>query len=257
MHRGLAVPRFDLRWFDLPWLELLWPSACFLCGRRAGDAFACPEHAWADELPGARCGRCASALGAGLPEGYACRACRRAPPAFTRVIALADYAEDVPLRDWILALKHGGRRDLARPLGARLARRLPIPVEPSLDEPARIVPVPLHATRRLERGYDQARLLAEAVAARAGLRLERPVRRRRATAPQGGPGASSRRANVRDAFALRRGAAARVAGRAVWVVDDVLASGATAHEVARLLRRAGARRVGVLVLARSPLPSPV
>jgi len=235
-------------------LDLVLPPLCFLCGEPAPDGFACPAHGFGDGLEGARCGRCAAPLGAGLPDGYACPACRAAPPAFRRVVALADYRRGEPLADWVLAFKHGGRRDLARPLGARLAHRLAGEFSEAAREgpPALLVPVPLHPARRLERGYDQARLLAEAVAQRSSLELAVLARRVRATAPQGS-GAASRRANVRGVFALDA-PRARLAGRAVWVIDDVVTSGATAHELARVLRRGGAAWVGVAALARSPLP---
>ncbi len=187
---------------------------------------------------------------------------------------LSDY-RDAALRDWILAFKHGGRSELAAPLGAALAAH----VERSLGwsaerrssieagrEPTRRVlcPVPLHTWRRLERGYDQARLLGEVLAADLGVPLASLLSRVRPTAVQGAGGARSRKANVRGAFALRRGWRDRVLRRGaeearrvlveadeVWLVDDVVTSGATLRECARALRRGGAKRVGALALARA------
>jgi ComF family protein len=121
-------------------------------------------------------------------------------------------------------------------------------------EGALLVPVPLHPWRRIERGYDQARLLAVAVGAHARVPMARALARARATSVQGSAGAVSRDANVRDAF---RGsiwpprAARRVAGASVWLVDDVVTSGATLRECARVLRRLGAAEVSALALARA------
>jgi ComF family protein len=162
-------------------------------------------------------------------------------------VVLGDYRRDAGLRDWVLALKHGGRADLARPLGALLAARL---AEVGAVAGAVLVPVPLHPARRLARGHDQAALLARGAQEAGGPGVVRALRRPRATATQGAGGARSRAANVSGAFAAR-GAARSVAGRVVWLVDDVVTSGATAAECARVLRRAGARRVGVLALARA------
>jgi ComF family protein len=114
-----------------------------------------------------------------------------------------------------------------------------------------LVPVPLHGLRRLERGYDQALLLARAAGEIAGLRVVRALRRARATAVQGAPGSPSRTANVDGAFAPALLAARRVRGSTIWIVDDVVTSGATVAECARVLRRMGAESVSVLALARA------
>jgi predicted amidophosphoribosyltransferase len=181
------------------------------------------------------------------------------------VIALGDYASDAGLRDWILALKHRQRPDLARPLGLALGARWRewsgavsqsrLAVRESAasvcEAGAVYVPVPLHLSRRIERGYDQAWLLAEAAAEASGAEALRALRRIRATPPQGTPGPLSRSSNVRAAFALRERARVELAGRAVWIVDDVLTSGSTAEECARVLRSARPRSVGVLCLARA------
>jgi len=193
-----------------------------------------------------------------MPDGRTCAECRRRPPSFRRVITLGDYRAEEGLRAWILALKHGSRRDLARPLGRVLGARLAGNAEESgaaLEE-AWFVPVPLHPLRRLERGYDQARLLARFAAAFVGLPVVDALRRVHWTVPQGTPGARSRRANVRGAFVVASGAIARryaggLARRPVVLVDDVVTSGATVDACATALRRAGAESVDVLCLARA------
>jgi len=109
------------------------------------------------------------------------------------------------------------------------------------------VPVPLAPGRQRERGFNQAILLAERLAAGRGVPVRSGwLRRVRATGPQTDLGAAERHANVRGVFE----ATAAVAGRHVVVVDDVLTTGATAAECVRALRRVGAARVGVLTVAR-------
>lgn len=224
-----------------------------MCGALdAGAGFGCRLHEPALALPPPRCGLCARSLPAALPHGAPCRECRTAPPAFEGVLALAAYAHDAALREWILAFKHGGRHDLAPVLGGALGVRLAEwRAAASSGASALLIPVPLHPRRRFERGYDQARLLAYAAARVEGLAVRALLARTRATLPQGSPFAPARAANVRGAFRLARGAARRVAGREVWLVDDVLTSGATASACAELVLAAGAASARVLVLARA------
>jgi len=166
-----------------------------------------------------------------------------------------------------MALKHGGRRDLCLPLGRALARRLEECVSASRID--LFVPVPLHPLRYLQRGHDQALGLARSVAAVLNRPVRRSLGRLRPTPAQGtacsestwaaltgrGRGGHSRAANVRGAFALEQREARHLAGRRVWLVDDVVTSGHTVRECSLLLKRAGANSVGVLCLARASLSS--
>jgi ComF family protein len=231
--------------------QALYPRACRLCGARSDDGIACAEHRL-PEGPGApRCARCAVLLPGALPDGERCAACRRDPPGFVRCVALADYRRQPGVQAWVLALKHGGRADLGAPLGALLARRLRALGDAGPGPGDVLVPVPLHPLRRLERGHDQARAIARGVSTALGLAWGDALVRVRATPAQGAPGAVSRTANVHAAFACRARAVRRLAGRAVWLVDDIVTSGSTASECARILRRAGAGPVTVVCLARA------
>jgi predicted amidophosphoribosyltransferase len=267
----------------------VYPERCGVCGGAdVGDGLGCVDHRLALGLAGARCGKCAASIALAFGDGATCAQCRRESPGYARAVALLDYRAHDSVRAWVLALKYGRRAELARPLGALLGARLALEIattksaESSSAEsnsaesnsaesnsaesnsaesnsaesnPERVlVPVPLHVLRRMERGYDQARLLAEAAGHVAGLRVVPALSRTRFTPPQGAPGSVSRTANVDGAFARSRFhpfAARQLEGREVWLVDDVLTSGATAAECARAVRRLGAARVCVLALARA------
>lgn len=183
---------------------------------------------------------------ASLAEGR-CPRCRRAPRAIDRARALGLY--EGALRLLLHALKYEGRRSLARPLGALMARH----GVDLLDGADWVVPVPLHWHRRRARGFNQAYELAR--------HLGRPVivalRRIRATRPQTGLSACARRRNVAGAFRPARAwwrwgrePAAAIAGCSVVLVDDVWTTGATAEACARVLKAIGAREVRVLTAAR-------
>ena len=150
------------------------------------------------------------------------------------------------MREALHAFKFRGRRALAAPLGDLLGDmggRLPAGV------PALLLPVPLHPRRERERGFNQASLLARRVgrAWRVAVRDDVLVRAV-ATPSQTELDAPARRANVRDAFRLRRPEAIR--GCHVLLVDDILTTGATLSECARCLREGGAATVGALTVAR-------
>ena len=159
------------------------------------------------------------------------------------------------LRRVIHALKYGKRRSVARPLG-RLMREHAADVLAGADV---AVPVPLHWTRRRERGFNQAELLAREL----GLPVMAALRRTRRTRPQVELPAPDRLTNVAGAFALRRRDAWRMrrgrrrhplAGRTVVLVDDVCTTGATLEACARVLEQAGAVSVRAVTAARVPTP---
>jgi ComF family protein len=192
------------------------------------------------------CDRC------GLPGPDPCPACRaRAPGAVTRLRSAYAYAG--PLRDAVLALKLGGRRELGDELG-RLLARAPLPGW-DWTEIELLVPVPLHGARLRERGFDQAAVIARALGEARALpvslgRLERarPTERQARAVDR-----AARLAGVRGAFRVRAGHPFR--GKRLGLVDDVATTGATLEACAEALLLAGAREVRAATVART-LPEP-
>lgn len=191
----------------------------------------------------------------GLPFAYGdpgalCGGCLAEPPPFDRLRAAVAYGEVA--RTVVLKLKYSGRPGLAETLARFMRRHLP-----ETDGAAAgargplLVPVPLHRWRLWKRGYNQAALLASALARANGLNFAPDLlRRTRATPPLKGLGRRERALTVRGAFAVTGKGKAALAGRPVILVDDVFTSGATAGACARTLKRAGAASVVILCWAR-------
>jgi ComF family protein len=178
-----------------------------------------------------------------------CPRCRRLESYVDRARAIGTF--DGALRAIIHALKYEGRRSLAK----RLSGMMRVRGAEMLDGAAWAVPVPLHPSRRRQRGFNQAADLARNL----GLPVRRALCRRRATSTQTGLSAAERRRNVRDAFAVRAtGLGRRTApderlrGSIVVLVDDVSTTGATLEACARVLKEgAGVREVRALTAARA------
>ncbi|NWD70135.1 ComF family protein [Pseudomonas gingeri] len=194
------------------------------------------------------CQVCALPLSA---AGLTCGQCLKQPPAFEQVIAPWTYR--FPLDSLITRFKHQSQWPLGRLLGELLAQALRERFDNGLPRPDLLLPVPM-ATRRLrQRGYNQAAMLANWLAGKLEIPTdEHRLRRVQDTLAQQGLDARARRRNLLQAFALAPGA--QVAGLHLALVDDVLTTGATAESLARLLMKAGARRVDVYCLARTPSP---
>lgn len=216
-------------------LDLVYPPRCGACREQTSGGLFCAVCAEAVDPVPTGCELC------GAPgTARRCGGCLVRPPAFDRVRAGALFGG--PLADAIHGFKYGDRPALARPLGRWLASRV------ELSPGARVVAVPLARGRRIARGYDQAALLAGALASAAGVpRLKRLLHRVRETPPQVGRSREERARNVAGAFA----AAGAARGLDLVLVDDVVTTGATADAAARALRAAGARSVEVVALARA------
>ncbi|MBI1205935.1 MAG: ComF family protein [Azospirillum sp.] len=236
-------------------LDLVLPPRCLWCGQAVGRQGGICPLCWSRlSFIGSPCCDCC-----GLPfphdladdadgtvfDGLLCGACTKQRPPYHRARAVLVY--DDASRPLVLGLKHGDRTYSAGTFGAWLARA----GAELLVGADFLVPVPLHRWRLFRRRYNQSALLAIAAGEKAGVTVEADLLvRSRATRSQGGLDRSGRHRNVRGAFRLRRGAAPLIKGAHLVVIDDVLTTGATVEECARLLLAAGAGRVDVLTLAR-------
>jgi ComF family protein len=229
------------RWVGLQ--RVLLPWRCLLCGAAGADgADLCCDCA--AELPRNRssCARCALPL---ATPAALCGECQRHPPPWDA--AWAPFRYGWPLDRLESRYKFGADLAAGRVLST-LWRREPR----SIELPQLLLPVPLHRLRLRQRGYNQTLELARPLARALGVPLRHDLLERvRRTDAQTELDAVSRRRNVRGAFALRAGVALPTH---VAILDDVMTTGATLAECARVLKRAGVPRVDVWALARAPSP---
>jgi ComF family protein len=222
-----------------------WAMAPFVCP-------ACSDHFSPVGSP--LCSRCGLMFKSRAGDDHHCGECLDAPKRFRMARAFGVY--DQTLMESIHRFKFKGKVQLARPLGALMLAALLI--HWGDDPPDLAVPVPLHAGRFRERGFNQAFLLIrdwQRTAAQwpvplpnIGIEREVLVRTRR-TGPQTGLGRRARLQNIKNAFAVSD--ETRVFQKKILLVDDVYTTGATVDECAGALLKAGAERVDVLTLART------
>ena len=233
----------------------MFPSDCRICQSHLARISALPVCDTCLEgivpLSGIVCRVCGEKLFSKFVEtadGPCCGMCRRAAPPFQRALAYGAY--DGVLRDLVHVLKYQRVQPVATVLGRLLGQTL---AGAQLPEPLLVVPVPLYRRKLRERGFNQAEEIARALVRRqtsSCIQLEASsLVRARQTASQTGLTRHQRRANMRGAFAVTR--PERIAKRNVLLVDDVMTTGTTASECARVLLRAGAKEVLVATVARA------
>jgi ComF family protein len=252
------------RWLAIPERSLLSALSAALSTARSASFAACSAVArgLVDLLLPRRCAACAAAA----PSGPLCLACRHALPAppaahagsapplqpqLDELVAAAGYAGE--LERWIQAFKYPQRGVTgADPAAIAVVRALICEAARGVTaaaEPYVVIPVPLHPRRLRARGFNPSAVLARAVAREQRAQLETHLLVRcRDTPSQTGLDRRGRARNVAGAFRCTR-----VAPPAVLLVDDVVTTGATVAECARVLRRAGAERVVVVCVARTPI----
>ncbi|MEM8738184.1 MAG: ComF family protein [Planctomycetota bacterium] len=196
---------------------------------------------WTPDPVDAYCPRCGASAGPGSVTPTGCAFCRDRPIRWDRLTRLAAY--DDPMDGWIKAMKFGRQWTWARWLGQRLAEEIGQPLD---ADRVLICPVPMPWLRRWHRGFNQARLMADALAKARGYPCLDLLRRTRHTAPQTTVAASLRSANVSGSLAARP---VDLTGHDILLVDDVKTTGATLTACTRLLRQAGARSVHAAVAA--------
>ena len=219
-------------------LDLVFPPRCINC-HRLGAVLCTQCQSDINPVLPPWCEYCGRAI---THRDRVCAECSKQPLRIEAIRAVG-YHEG-PLREAVHAFKYGNRIGLDKILGRFLADWL----EDQSWVADFIVPVPLHPDRQVERGYNQAALLARAVSARTGIELlEFGLVRSRPTRDQVGLDRTTRRNNVSEAFQTND---VRVNGKGVIVIDDVTTTGATLEACAIALNNSGAKRVRGLAVSR-------
>ena len=232
---------------------LVVPQACVLCQAWVSNPDLSPlcRHCFLALEPLERriCHYCGTPLPGDLLQIHGiCSQCRSGGRAFDFARAYGFYRGK--LGSVIRKFKFGGHQRLGYPLAELQAACYQ---ESGLElEPDWIVPVPLHARRKRERGFDQTLILSRVLSRRLEIPVFRGLSRIQPTAPQSGLNLPERQRNVRDAFRLSQ--ADRLSHRNVLLVDDVMTTGTTISEICQLLRNESTiHKIIVLTVARVPL----
>lgn len=232
-------------------VDFVYPPACLMCGREVDRAAVSFCESCFDELqpniPG-ECPRCGSPVGQYVDLTTGCGQCQRESFAFDRVVRLGVY--DSTMRQACLRAKASSGSNISR----GLARTLVQTKRSLFDElqPELIVPIPEHWTRR----FLHSHYAAEAISFEISRALKLPLNRfalykSRRTPKQAISPLFERKAQQSSSFEVRSNA--RLSGKSILLVDDILTTGATASAAARVLKNGGAKRVFVAVIAVSPL----
>ncbi len=220
------------------------PPRCAGCGIPVADDHRFCATCWGGLrfLGPPWCAACNAPFAFDRGAGAVCGGCLADPPRHAGVRAAVAYGPVA--RALALRLKYGGRIAVAETMARQMRRLMP-------EGAALLVPVPLHRWRIWTRGFNQAALIADALARTTGVPHGRDVLiRTRRTAPLRGLGGRQRAKMVAGAFAVADGRRATLRGKAVVLVDDVHTSGATANACTRALLKAGAASVTILCWAR-------
>lgn len=239
---------FDLLTKPVSALLRMLPSQCAVC-RNWSAQDICPPCLASFAAKHHRCLGCAIRLPSASRQ---CGACLRSPPSLDHAITAADYA--FPWNELIQRFKFHDAIDLSQSLAERIAQTVLDTQElPSIDW---LLPVPLAQQRLQERGYNQTELLTKHLSTL----LACPTRsdwllRQRHTPDQLTLARDARAANVRHVFAIEPKLRDQIQNARVAVIDDVMTTGATLNEIARVLKQAGAAHVQGWVIARTPNPA--
>jgi len=231
-------------------LDLIYPAYCELCGSQLEnlEKYICRDCS--SKLPvisSPHCPVCYRSIRTRGEENRICGYCKLdSKRAVEKVVALYEY------RDGARELIHRYKYDKYQFLSGFLAKNLFEQVSGSdvLEGVDWIVSIPLHWTRKRWRGFNQADKLAKYISKKTGVPLlpTKYFKRIKKTTPQVTLNAEHRKKNIRGAFELNK--KIKFGNSAVVLVDDVLTTGATSNECARILKKAGAKKVNLLVLAR-------
>ncbi len=213
----------------------LLPQSCLLCGSDSSSLLCADCNTDLPGLAATRCPQCSIET----TYGERCGACLKEAPHFDRTIAAFRY--DFPVDRIIHALKYGHQLAVADWLGKQLATYL------EADNQL-IIPLPLHPDRLRERGFNQSAEIARVIGNQLDLTVDRnSTLRNRATPRQADLPLKERHKNVRGAFECQ----ADLSGRKILLIDDVMTTGATVNECARVLKQQGAVEITIIVAARA------
>lgn len=245
--------KFDLSRVAAAWRPpLAMPSSCLVCQSWQADTVCTSCRRLFAPLV-ERCKRCGLSLGEGESITGVCSACVDYPPELDQCIVATDFG--LPWSDLISRLKFQATPAMARTLSKLMATAVK---EAQGDSPDLIVPIPLSRQRWRERGYNQSWLLAQGVARSmtwSNRLCSQTLARVKHTERLMGMQADERRQHIRGAFQVDQAFSHKVAGQHVVIVDDVMTTGATINEAARVMWAAGAASVTGWFLARTPAPS--
>jgi ComF family protein len=228
--------------------SLFYPPTCVVCSGNAGRLeYLCAScRSRAPRIVAPFCAKCSEPFFGAITQTFNCANCEHRILHFD--CAVAAYRSRGPVRKLVHEFKYGRQRHLRYPLAEWLGETLS---DPRLRGRRfdLIVPVPLHPARERERGFNQATLLAELLAAKAALPLRAVLERIRYTTTQTAYDRAERMENLHDAFRLRKNRDVRELR--VLLIDDVLTTGSTLSECARVLKAAGAISVHAATAARA------
>lgn len=240
-----------MRFFS-PLLDILYPSFCPVCGLK--NTFNLCLSCWEKIEPFnsplcPKCGRpFSSEVAVSHSPDHLCSDCRDTRSYFDRAISVGPY--EGTLAEAIHLFKYRGRKGLARPLGKIMVQYLSSNSSLFPTASLKIIPVPLHPKRLRQREFNQSLLLAKWVSKALAIPLILDnLQRIRWTRPQIELKGKERLVNVRGAFALKDHNA--MEGNSFLLIDDVYTTGATVKECSNVLKKAGAKKVYVLTLARA------
>lgn len=219
-------------------MQILTLKNCVLCGIATNQDLCEPCYNHLPQLPINHCPICLWPI----PTAEVCGACLKKPPAFTRTIAALRYT--FPVDALIHSLKYQANLAIAPILANLLIKRLEI----TAKMPDLILPMPLHPIRLRERGFNQAMEISRTIAKQMGIMLlPDSCSRIKHTPPQTGLPWKDRQKNMRQAFSCK----IDLTGKHVALVDDVMTTGATLNELAKILRKQGAAEISNWVIART------
>lgn len=231
----------------VPLLDLAFPRTCCACGAaiaNGGETGLCWDcRSDTTPLTPPCCDRCGVAVAGRVDHRFECGDCREHPPAYTRARSLFRYEGGV--RDAIHALKYHRDFSVVPDLARLLAAGIRVHADPV--EGIALVPVPLHPLKSRARGFNQSgELLCAARRHLPGTKLWSGVKRAKNTETQTRLSKPARRENVRGAFRVTR----HPVPERILLFDDVMTTGSTADACAKALKKAGAKEITVLTLAR-------